>query len=121
MRLFEGTEFDIPPRCERCNKLEEECQCPPPPAPEIPPAEQRLSIAVELRKKGKLVTVVKGLAVEGGQVDELLPMLKSLCGAGGTWKGGRSGTTGRTCSKGRRLLESAWLYPELSLHVFSGF
>ena len=23
MRLFEGTEFDRPPRCERCDELEE--------------------------------------------------------------------------------------------------
>ena len=29
MRLFEGTEFDRPLRCEQCGELDEKCVCPP--------------------------------------------------------------------------------------------
>ena len=54
VRLFEGTKWDIPPRCDRCSELEEDCQCPPepPPAPElISPQKQtaRLAVGVVLK------------------------------------------------------------------------
>lgn len=86
MRLFEGTEFDRPPRCERCGKLEEDCVCPPEPPPRIPPEEQTARLSVEKRKKGKQVTVIRGLPVEGNDLPELLKELKSACGAGGAVK-----------------------------------
>ena len=85
MRLFEGTQFDIPPTCDRCGQLEEVCQCPPPPPETVPPEKQTLRIAVEKRKKGKLVTVIRGLA-ESNDHSELLTQLKNYCGAGGTIK-----------------------------------
>ncbi|MCA9206268.1 MAG: translation initiation factor, partial [Planctomycetales bacterium] len=59
---------------------------PPPPAPRIPPEKQTARIAVEKRKKGKLVTVVRGLPAEGNDLPELLTKLKNHCGAGGTLK-----------------------------------
>ena len=86
MRLFEGTEFDVPPRCERCGELEEVCICPPEPPARIPPQRQTAHLAVEKRKKGKLVTVVRGLTVEDNDLPELLRQLKNQCGAGGTLK-----------------------------------
>jgi len=86
MRLFEGTEFDRPPRCERCGELEEDCTCPPEPPPRIDPEKQTARIAVEKRKKGKLVTVIRGLPAEGNDLPGLLTKLKSNCGAGGTLK-----------------------------------
>ena len=86
MRLFAGTPFDRPPRCERCGELEEDCICPPEPPPRIPPEQQTARLAVEKRKKGKLVTVVRGLIAEGNDLPELLTLLKSTCGAGGTLK-----------------------------------
>ena len=84
MRLFEGTEFDRPPRCERCGKLEQDCQCPPEAAPLIPPEKQTARLAVEKRKKGKVVTVIRGLEPEGNDLPALLTKLKNVCGAGGT-------------------------------------
>ncbi len=86
MRLFEGTPFDIPPRCERCEKLEEECQCSPEPhrEPTIPPEKQTARLAVEKRKRGKTVTVVRGLADDPAQLAALLTELKNKCGGGGT-------------------------------------
>ena len=86
MRLFAGTEFDRPPTCERCGELEEACQCPPAATPNIDPAKQTAQLSVEKRKKGKTVTVVRGLPGEGNDLPELLKKLKSACGAGGTLK-----------------------------------
>jgi translation initiation factor 1 len=84
MRLFEGTPLDRPPRCETCGQLEAECVCPPPSPARIPPAKQTAKIAVEKRKKGKLVTVVRGLSEAGNDLPALLALLKSMCGAGGS-------------------------------------
>ena len=86
MRLFAGTEFDIPPRCERCGELEEECQCPPEPPPLLDPAKQTARIRVEKRKRGKVVTVIQGLPRVGNDLPSLLAQLKSKCGAGGAIK-----------------------------------
>ena len=84
MRLFAGTPFDRPPTCDRCGKLESDCDCLPLPAPRIPPAQQTARLSIEKRKKGKVVTVVRGLPAEGNDLPELLRQLKSQCGAGGT-------------------------------------
>ena len=86
MRLFEGTVWDRPPRCERCGQLESQCTCPPPPPERLPPEHQTARISVEKRKKGKLVTVVAGLSSSGHDLAALLTELKSACGAGGTLK-----------------------------------
>ena len=89
MRLFEGTQFDRPPKCERCGELESVCACPPaapPPPARIAPEKQTAKVAVEKRKKGKQVTVVRGLSAEGNDLPELLKRLKNHCGAGGTVK-----------------------------------
>jgi translation initiation factor 1 len=84
MRLFEGTAWDRPPHCDRCGKLEAECNCPPEPPPRIPPQKQTAQLAVERRKKGKVVTVVRGLPAPGNDLPELLTRLKTICGAGGS-------------------------------------
>ena len=89
MRLFEGTPFDRPPKCDRCGELESACQCPPlppPPPVRIAPSKQTAKLAVEKRKKGKQVTVVRGLAATDNDLPELLTRLKNQCGAGGTIK-----------------------------------
>lgn len=81
MRLFEGTPFDRPPRCERCGALETECRCPP---EQTPPGKQTARLAIEKRKKGKRVTVIRGLAAGDNDLPALLTRLKTACGAGGT-------------------------------------
>ena len=86
MRLFEGTPWDRPPRCERCGELEEACTCPPPPKVLTPPEKQTARLAVEKRKKGKVVTVVRGLPAGENDLPGLLAQLKAACGAGGTIK-----------------------------------
>ena len=84
MRLFEGTEFDRPPRCEHCGELESDCQCPPPIAQPLPPAQQTAIVKLEKRSQGKTVTTIKGLDNTGDHLADLLTDLKNACGAGGT-------------------------------------
>ena len=86
MRLFEGTEFDRPPRCEVCGELDAECVCAPPEPEWTAPEKQTARIAVEKRKRGKRVTVVRGLSSTESDLPALLTTLKSQCGAGGTLK-----------------------------------
>ncbi|MHC4876489.1 MAG: translation initiation factor [Planctomycetota bacterium] len=105
MRLFEGTEFDRPPRCERCDELEDDCQCPPDAAPLIPPEKQTARLAIEKRKKGKVVTVIRGLPAEGNDLPGLLTKLKSSCGAGGTLDGDAVEIQGRHLERLRETLE----------------
>lgn len=86
-RLFAGTPFDRPPECDVCGRLEEECECPPPaPAPPTyaEPETQTARLSVEKRKRGKMVTVIRGLSAEENDLSALLTKLKTTCGAGGT-------------------------------------
>ena len=86
MRLFEGTQFDQPPVCQRCELLESECKCPPPEPEPTPPEKLTARISIEKRKKGKVVTVIGGLneGHPGSHLNNLLTRLKNACGAGGT-------------------------------------
>ena len=105
MRLFEGTQWDRPPRCEQCGELEEDCRCPPVPQTLIAPQTQTARVAVEKRSKGKLVTIVRGLPAEGNDLQSLLLRLKTACGAGGTLKGDPSRNPGKPygpCSRNAR-------------------
>jgi translation initiation factor 1 len=85
MRLFEGTPFDRPPKCDVCGELEADCNCQPETF-RIPPEKQTARIAVEKRKRGKVVTVIRGLPETGNDLPALLTQLKSTCGAGGALK-----------------------------------
>ena len=53
----------------------------------VPPEKQTATLAVEKRRKGKVVTVVRGLAATDNDQPALLSRLKSACGAGGTLDG----------------------------------
>lgn len=89
MRLFEGTQWDRPPTCERCGKLESECKCPPlppPPREYLAPSKQTAKLAVEKRGGGRMVTVIRGLAAVDNDLEALLKRLKAEHGAGGTVK-----------------------------------
>ncbi len=83
-RLFAGTPFDIPPTCDRCGKIEEECDCPPPPVQWLAPEKQTAKVRVEKRKANRTVTVVDGLSPKDSNLPALLKQLKDHCGAGGS-------------------------------------
>ncbi len=84
MGLLAGTKFDRPPHCERCEKLELECTCPPPEPVRIAPGKQTARIVVEKRKHGRMMTVTRGLNATDNDLPDLLKRLKNACGAGGT-------------------------------------
>ena len=105
MRLFEGTAFDRPPRCERCNELEADCNCPPPAVVEIAPEKQTLRLQVENRKRGKQVVAVRGLKLSEAGLAALLTKLKDSCGAGGTIEEGVIENQGGQADRVRAALE----------------
>jgi translation initiation factor 1 len=89
MGIFSGTQWDLPPQCERCGKLASDCQCPPEPTTSrhlAAPQDQTATLTIENRKRGKAVTVVRGLQPEENDLPALLTHLKTACGAGGTIK-----------------------------------
>jgi translation initiation factor 1 len=103
MRLFAGTPFDIPPRCERCGALESECRCTPLPD-YLPPDKQTAKLRVEKRPKGKVVTVVAGLSSTASDLPALLTTLKNACGAGGAVKEGQLEIQGEHLERVRKAL-----------------
>jgi translation initiation factor 1 len=84
--------------------LEADCACPPPLAPRLPPEKQTARLAVEKRKKGKVVTVVRGLPAAGNDLPGLLAQLKNACGAGGTLKDDELEIQGNHVDRVRELL-----------------
>ncbi|QDV22292.1 translation initiation factor [Aureliella helgolandensis] len=84
MGLFDGTPLERPIHCDRCGLDEKDCRCAPLPAADVLPSAQRLQIRVEKRKRGKLMTVVKGFECQPQQLQQVLTTLKNHCGAGGT-------------------------------------
>ena len=86
-RLFAGTPFDIPPRCDRCGQLQQDCSCGPPPKQWLDPGKQRAKVRIDRRKNKRVVTVVWGLDPDESDLPALLSRLQSSCGAGGSVQG----------------------------------
>jgi translation initiation factor 1 len=106
MGLFDGTPLERPMICERCGKPLAECPCPPPAEDRTTPAQQTARLAIEKRQKGKVVTVVRGLADEGDHLSEVLSALKTRCGAGGSIQDGELEIQGRHIERVKVALES---------------
>jgi translation initiation factor 1 len=106
MRLLAGTPFDRVPHCERCDLPESDCRCPPQTSQSasVAPGRQTARLSIEKRKKGKLVTVVRGLAASDNDFPNLLTQLKNRCGAGGTIDGDLLELQGDQCEKVRKFL-----------------
>ncbi len=83
-RLFAGTPFDIPPRCDRCGELTDDCQCGPPPKEYLDPSKQTARVRADRRKHKRMVTVIWGLDPDESDLKELLAKMKSACGSGGS-------------------------------------
>ena len=83
-RLFAGTPFDIPPRCDWCGELEEACICEPLEPERLPAEKQTAKVRVDRRKHKRMVTVVWGLDPVDCDLPDLLSRLKSACGSGGS-------------------------------------
>jgi translation initiation factor 1 len=87
MRLFEGTPFDIPPKCDLCGRLDSECTCSAKMKARVAPEKQIATLRLEKRKEGKIVTVICGLTDVANDLPDVLTKLKNACGAGGTIEG----------------------------------
>ncbi len=107
-RLFAGTPWDRPPSCDRCGKLESECDCKPiNDAAEIPAARAGVAwLRLEKRRKGKVVSIVSGLNLGDAQLASLAATLKSRCGVGGTWKEDQIELQGDQIEKANEVLKT---------------
>lgn len=103
-RLFAGTQWDQPPRCERCQALEADCRCPPAPPEYAAPETQTAKVITERRKGQKWVTVIQGLLATESNLVELLSALKTHCGAGGTIQDNSVEIQGDQVEKVRKFL-----------------
>ncbi len=104
MRLFEGTPFDIPPKCDACGQLESECTCDPKIKSRVAPEKQTARLRIEKRKGGRVVTVVSGLLASANDFADLLSKLKKHCGAGGSFNGDVLEVQGDHLQRVERLL-----------------
>lgn len=87
--LFDGTPLERPVTCDRCGRVESECDCPPPapsntPPSNTPPAprEQQVRVRRE-RRRGKWSTVVAGVEADAAGLKQLLSELRTKLGSGG--------------------------------------
>jgi translation initiation factor 1 len=87
MGLFAGTKWDVPAKCDRCQKLEADCSCPPVKPPAKDPATQTVRVHVEKRKGGRFMTIISGFSLDDQGLAELLTQAKNHCGAGGSREG----------------------------------
>jgi len=96
-RLFAGTAFDIPPRCDDCGELRSDCACTAEQkaamdakrkreAQRLPPEQQTARVSVQKRKGGRQATDIEGLTAEANDLPALLSTLQADCGTGGTVK-----------------------------------
>ena len=105
MRLFEGTPFDIPPKCVHCGLLDGDCKCTVSMKARISPGMQTALLSIEKRKKGKIVTVIAGLPALANDHASLLKHLKNSCGAGGAIDGDSIEIQGEHIAKIRNELQ----------------
>jgi translation initiation factor 1 len=68
------------------------------------PEKQTARLALEKRKKGKVVTVIRGLSAAGNDLPALLTLLKNKCGAGGTVEGDEVEIQGEHLNRVREIL-----------------
>ena len=83
--------------CPECRQAVAQCMC----KRKAPPADDaivRVSRATQSRG-GKVVTVVRGLALDDAALVQLGKQLKALCGAGGTVKDGVIEVQGDHCER----------------------
>ena len=87
--LFAGTSLERPVTCERCGQPLDTCRCPRDAAGRIlTPDQQTVTVRIEKRGKGKVMTVAAGFDSVASDLPAILKTLKATCGAGGTIEDG---------------------------------
>jgi len=95
--------------CPKCGLPKEICVC-----EEIAREQQNITIAIDRKKKKKMMTIVDGLNPHDLDVDSLISNLKSICACGGTIKDGKIELQGDHRSKVREALEKMGFAVEVS-------
>jgi len=86
--------------CPKCGLPKELCVC-----EEIAREQQNITIAVDRRRYGKMMTLVDGLNPHDVDLDSLVSKLKSICACGGTVKDGKIELQGDHRNKVKESLE----------------
>jgi translation initiation factor 1 len=94
--------------CPKCGLPKEICVC-----EEIAREQQNITVAVDKRRYGKMMTIVDGLNPHELDLDSLVSKLKSICACGGTIKDGRIELQGDHRTKVKEALEKLGFIVEL--------
>ena len=86
--------------CEVCGLPKEICVC-----EDIAREQQKISIAVDKRRYGKMMTIVEGINPNELDINALISNLKSTCACGGTIKDGKIELQGDHRTKVKETLE----------------
>jgi translation initiation factor 1 len=86
--------------CEVCGLPKEICVC-----EDIAREQQKISIAVDKRRYGKMMTIVEGINPNELDMNALISNLKSICACGGTIKDGKIELQGDHRTKVKETLE----------------
>jgi len=86
--------------CEICGLPKEICVC-----EDIAREQQKITIAVDKRRYGKMMTIVDGINPHDLDIDSLITKLKKKCASGGTIKDGKIELQGDHRAKVKETLE----------------
>ena len=95
--------------CPKCGLPKEICVC-----EDIAREQQKISITVDKRRYGKMMTIVDGLNPHDLDIDALISNLKSICACGGTIKDGKIELQGDHRIKVKESLEKIGFMVEVA-------
>ena len=94
--------------CEICGLPRDICVC-----EDIAREQQKITIAIDKRRYGKMMTIVDGVNPNELDIDTLISNLKSTCACGGTIKEGKIELQGDHREKVKKTLEKMGFMVEL--------
>ena len=94
--------------CEVCGLPKEICVC-----EDIAREHQKINIAVDQRRYGKMMTIVEGINPNELDMNTLVSKLKSICACGGTIKEGKIELQGDHRTKVKETLEKMGFVVEI--------
>ena len=95
--------------CEVCGLPKEICVC-----EDIAREQQKINIAVDRRRYGKMMTIIDGINPNELDIDALISNLKSICACGGTIKDGKIELQGDHRTKVKETLEKMGFMVEVA-------
>jgi translation initiation factor 1 len=94
--------------CEVCGLPKEICVC-----EDIAREQQKISITIDQRRYGKMMTIIDGINPHELDIDALISNLKSICACGGTIKDGKIELQGDHRTKVKETLEKMGFMVEI--------